>query len=124
MSVQHLTIDDTRAWFQASDRQVFIGDVLDLATSATTRVRFARYGKGRASRSIRGQCSDRPGRRSHLSREGYESRVPRRGGWNGGRVRVLFTTTSVTTASPPGNGPILFSTFGSGGLTRRVLPSR
>ena len=46
MSVQHLTIDDTRAWFQASDRQVFIGDVLDLATSATTRVRFARYGKG------------------------------------------------------------------------------
>ena len=46
MSVQHLTIDDTRTWFQASDRQVFIGDVLDLATSATTRVRFARYGKG------------------------------------------------------------------------------
>ena len=46
MSVQHLTIDDTRAWFQASDRQVFIGDVLDLATSATTRVRFARYGRG------------------------------------------------------------------------------
>ena len=46
MSVQYLTIDDTRAWFQASDRQVFIGDVLDLATSATTRVRFARYGKG------------------------------------------------------------------------------
>ena len=46
MSVQHLTIDDTRTWFQASDRQVFIGDVLDLVTSATTRVRFARYGKG------------------------------------------------------------------------------
>ena len=46
MSVHHLTIDDTRTWFQASDRQVFIGDVLDLATSATTRVRFARYGKG------------------------------------------------------------------------------
>lgn len=46
MSVQHLTIEDTRAWFQASDRQVFIGDVLDLATSPTTRVRFARYGRG------------------------------------------------------------------------------
>jgi ethanolamine utilization protein EutQ (cupin superfamily) len=46
MSVQHLTIDDTRAWFQAGDREVFIGDVLDLATSLTTRVRFARYGKG------------------------------------------------------------------------------
>lgn len=46
MSVHHLTIDDTRTWVQASDRQVFIGDVLDLATSATTRVRFCRYGKG------------------------------------------------------------------------------
>jgi ethanolamine utilization protein EutQ (cupin superfamily) len=46
MSVHHLTIDDTRTWIQASDRQVFIGDVLDLATSPTTRVRFGRYGKG------------------------------------------------------------------------------
>ena len=46
MSVQHLTIEDTRTWFQASDRQVFIGDVLDLATSPMTRVRFARYGRG------------------------------------------------------------------------------
>jgi ethanolamine utilization protein EutQ (cupin superfamily) len=48
MAVQHLTIDDTRAWFQASDRDVFIGDVLDLVSSATTRVRFSRYGKGAA----------------------------------------------------------------------------
>ena len=48
MSIHHLTIDDTRAWFQASDREVFIGDVLDLASSATTRVRFCRYGKGAA----------------------------------------------------------------------------
>jgi ethanolamine utilization protein EutQ (cupin superfamily) len=46
MSVQHLTIDDTRAWFQPSDREVYIGDVLDLVNSATTRVRFGRYGKG------------------------------------------------------------------------------
>jgi ethanolamine utilization protein EutQ (cupin superfamily) len=48
MSVHHVTIDDTRTWFQASDREVYIGDVLDLATSATTRVRFGRYGKGAA----------------------------------------------------------------------------
>jgi ethanolamine utilization protein EutQ (cupin superfamily) len=48
MSVQHLTIDDTRAWFQASDRNVYIGDVLDLVSNATTRVRFSRYGKGAA----------------------------------------------------------------------------
>ena len=46
MSVQHLTIDDTRAWFQAGDHDVYVGDVLDVITSPTTRVRFARYGKG------------------------------------------------------------------------------
>ena len=46
MSVQHLTIDDTRAWLQAGDREVFVGDVLDVVTTPTTRVRFARYGKG------------------------------------------------------------------------------
>ena len=48
MSVHHLTKDDTRAWFQASDREIYIGDVLDVATSATTRVRFSRYGQGAA----------------------------------------------------------------------------
>lgn len=48
MSVQHLTIDDTTTWFQAGDRNVFIGDVLDLATTATLRVRFSRYGRGAA----------------------------------------------------------------------------
>jgi ethanolamine utilization protein EutQ len=48
MSVHHVTAEDTRAWFQSGDREVFIGDVLDLATSPTTRVRFCRYGKGAA----------------------------------------------------------------------------
>ena len=48
MSVQHLTIDDTTTWFQAGERNVFIGDVLDLATSAALRVRFSRYGRGAA----------------------------------------------------------------------------
>jgi ethanolamine utilization protein EutQ (cupin superfamily) len=46
MSVQHLTIDDTRAWFQAGEREVFIGDVLDVVTTPTTRIRFSRYGRG------------------------------------------------------------------------------
>ena len=46
MSVQHLTIDDTRAWFQAGDHDVYVGDVLDVITSPSTRVRFARYGRG------------------------------------------------------------------------------
>ena len=45
MSIHHLTIDDTRTWFQASDREVYIGDVMDLVSNPTTRVRFARYGK-------------------------------------------------------------------------------
>ena len=46
--MQHLTIDDTRAWFQAGEREVFIGDVLDVITTPTTRIRFSRYGKGAA----------------------------------------------------------------------------
>ena len=46
MSVHHLTSDDTRAWFQASDRDVYIGDVMDLVSNPTTKVRFVRYGKG------------------------------------------------------------------------------
>jgi ethanolamine utilization protein EutQ len=48
VSTQHLTIDDTRAWFQAGEREVFIGDVLDVVTTPTTRIRFSRYGKGAA----------------------------------------------------------------------------
>jgi len=48
MSVHRVTMDDTRAWFQPSDRDIYIGDVLDVATNATTRVRFGRYGKGAA----------------------------------------------------------------------------
>jgi ethanolamine utilization protein EutQ (cupin superfamily) len=46
MSIHHLSINDTRAWFQASDREVYIGDVMDLVSNPTTRVRFVRYGKG------------------------------------------------------------------------------
>ncbi len=46
MAVQHLTIDDTRAWFLAGDHDVMVGDVLDLVTSPAMRVRFARYAEG------------------------------------------------------------------------------
>ena len=46
MSVQHLTIDDTRAWFRAGDHDVMVGDVLDLATTPAMRVRFGRYNEG------------------------------------------------------------------------------
>ena len=46
MAVQHLTIDDTRAWFRAGDHDAMVGDVLDLATTSAMRVRFGRYAKG------------------------------------------------------------------------------
>ena len=46
MAVQHLSIDDTRAWFLAGDHDALVGDVLDLATTSAMRVRFGRYAKG------------------------------------------------------------------------------
>jgi len=46
MSVQHLTIDDTPAWFLAGDDDVMVGDVLDLAPTQGLRVRFGRYDQG------------------------------------------------------------------------------
>ena len=46
MSVQHLTIDDTRAWFLAGDDDVMVGDVLDLVPTPALRVRFGRYDEG------------------------------------------------------------------------------
>jgi ethanolamine utilization protein EutQ (cupin superfamily) len=46
MAVQHLTSDDTRAWFLAGDHDAMVGDVLDLATTSAMRVRFGRYAKG------------------------------------------------------------------------------
>src|SRR5690349_11975460 len=46
MSVQHLTIDDTRAWFRAGDDDVLVGDVLDLVPTQGLRLRFGRYDRG------------------------------------------------------------------------------
>ena len=46
MAVQHLTSDDTRAWFLAGDHDAMVGDVLDLATTSAMRVRFGRYARG------------------------------------------------------------------------------
>jgi ethanolamine utilization protein EutQ (cupin superfamily) len=46
MSVQHVTIDDTPAWFLAGEDDVMVGDVLDLFTTPGLRVRFGRYNRG------------------------------------------------------------------------------
>ena len=68
MSVQHLTIRGHTTWFQASDRQVFIGDVLDLATSPTTR------DSGCALRKRRGSRVDGDRRRDAHRHEGSVAR--------------------------------------------------
>jgi ethanolamine utilization protein EutQ len=46
MSVQHFTIKDPTTWYQHTDRQIFLGDVLDSSNSDTMSVGFARYSKG------------------------------------------------------------------------------
>jgi ethanolamine utilization protein EutQ len=49
MSVRHLTIKDPTTWYQHSDRQIFIGDVVDASNSDTMSVGFCRYSKGAAN---------------------------------------------------------------------------
>ncbi len=46
MSVKHFTIKDPKTWYQHTDRQIFLGDVLDEKNSAAMSVGFARYSKG------------------------------------------------------------------------------
>ena len=38
MSVKHLTSIDAKAWYQHTDRQIFLGDVLDASNSDTMRL--------------------------------------------------------------------------------------
>lgn len=46
MSVRHFTIKDPPTWYQHTDRQIFLGDVLDSSNSDTMSVGFARYSQG------------------------------------------------------------------------------
>lgn len=49
MSVKHFTIKDPITWYQHTDRQIFLSDVLDSSNSDTMSVGFARYGKGESN---------------------------------------------------------------------------
>lgn len=44
--VRHFTIKDPKTWYQHTDREVFLGDVLDASNSDTMSAGFARYDKG------------------------------------------------------------------------------
>lgn len=52
MSVKHITNRDPKTWYQHTDRQIFLGDVLEASNSDNMSVGFARFGKkGRSTNS-------------------------------------------------------------------------
>lgn len=50
MSVRKFTTDDVAEWYQAGDKQIFLGDALDSSGSETMSVGFCRYQKGESNR--------------------------------------------------------------------------
>lgn len=46
MSVKHFRIEGVTEWYQHTDRQIFLADVLDSSNSDTMSVWFGRYGAG------------------------------------------------------------------------------
>ena len=49
MSIRHFTFDDPTTWYQHTDRQIFLADVLDSSNSDAMSVWFARYGAGESN---------------------------------------------------------------------------
>lgn len=49
MGVRHFTIEDIATWYQHTDRQIFLGGVLDETNSDTMSVGFGRYKKGESN---------------------------------------------------------------------------
>jgi len=49
MSVKHFTTKDVETWYQHTDRQMFLGDVLDASNSDHLTVGFGRYKKGESN---------------------------------------------------------------------------
>jgi ethanolamine utilization protein EutQ len=45
MTIRHFTAKNPAQWYQHTDRQIFLGDVLDPSNSDAMSVGFARYGK-------------------------------------------------------------------------------
>ncbi|MGH8627953.1 MAG: cupin [Gammaproteobacteria bacterium] len=52
MTVRHFTIQDVKEWYQHTDRQMFLGGVLDATNSDAMSVGFARYRKGESNEWI------------------------------------------------------------------------
>lgn len=52
MSVKRFKIDDVKAWYQHTDRQIFLADVLDEKNSDFMSVWFGRYGAGESNEWI------------------------------------------------------------------------
>ncbi|MGH7721134.1 MAG: cupin [Gemmatimonadaceae bacterium] len=52
MSVKHFRIEDVKEWYQHTDRQIFLADVLDSSNSDTMSVWFGRYGAGESNEWI------------------------------------------------------------------------
>lgn len=52
MSVKHFTIKDVATWYQHTDRQMFLGGVLDETNSDAMSVGFGRYQKGESNEWI------------------------------------------------------------------------
>ena len=49
MSIRHFSIKDVPAWYQHTDRQIFLADVLDPSNSDSMSVWFGRYGAGESN---------------------------------------------------------------------------
>jgi len=49
MSIRHFSIDKVPAWYQHTDRQIFLADVLDESNSEALGVWFGRFGAGESN---------------------------------------------------------------------------
>ncbi|MGI8997701.1 MAG: cupin domain-containing protein [Pyrinomonadaceae bacterium] len=52
MSVQHFKIDDATAWYQHTDRQIFLADMLEPSENDAMMIWFGRYGAGESNEWI------------------------------------------------------------------------
>lgn len=52
MSVRHFKIEDIKDWYQHTDRQIFLADVLEPSNSDAMMVWFGRYGAGESNEWI------------------------------------------------------------------------
>jgi ethanolamine utilization protein EutQ (cupin superfamily) len=49
MSIEHFRIEDVAQWYQHTDRQIFLADVVNSSSGDTMSVWFGRYGPGESN---------------------------------------------------------------------------